>query len=172
MTSPDPDASAWPAPRIRSYRATDGAALRACIAALQETERAIDGRLRPGAAVASDYLTAMLEDCRRYVGEVFVLEVGGAVVGFATVLARVPFERLDEPPGAYAIVSHLLVRRAQRRRGHARALLAHAERYAASHGATELRIGVLSGNAPARALYLDAGFRSHLETLAKPIPGR
>jgi GNAT superfamily N-acetyltransferase len=156
-------------PLIRAYRAHDGASLRDCIAELQDSERAIDGRLRPGRAVASDYHDAMIEDCRRYAGKVFVLEVAGAVAGVTTVFARVPFERLDEPPGDYALVAELLVRRAYRRRGYARALLACGERYAASQGAMELRIGVLAGNTAARALYLDSGFRPYIETLSRTI---
>jgi ribosomal protein S18 acetylase RimI-like enzyme len=132
----------------------------------------IDGRLRPGRSIASDYLGAMLEDCRRYAGEILVLDADGAVVGFATVLARVPFERLEEPPGEYAVVSQPVVRRAERRRGHARALLSQAERHAASLGAAELRIAVSSANSPARALYHDVGFRPYLETLTKPSTGR
>jgi ribosomal protein S18 acetylase RimI-like enzyme len=152
---------------VRPYRAADGASLRDCIAELQDAERSIDGRLRPGRAIASDYLDGMLEDCRRYVGQVFVLEVDGNVAGFTTVFTRVPFERLDEPPGDYAIVAELLVRRDYRRRGYARALLAHGERYAAAHGAAELRIGVLSENTAARTLYLDFGFKPYLETFSK-----
>jgi len=109
----------------------------------------------------------MLEECRRYAGQIFVIDVDGALAGFTTVYTRVPFERLDEPPGDYALVAELLVRREYRRRGFARALLAHGERYAASQGATELRIGVLRDNAAARALYLDSGFRPYIETLSK-----
>jgi len=109
----------------------------------------------------------MLEECRQYAGQIFVLEVDGAVAGFTTVYTRVPFDRLDEPPGDYAIIAELLVRREYRRRGYARALLAHGERYAAAQGATELRIGVLSDNTAARALYLDYGFRPYIETLSK-----
>ena len=78
-----------------------------------------------------------------------------------------PFERLDEPAGDYAIVAELLVRQTFRRRGFARALLAHAEQYAASQGASDLRIGVLSDNTAARTLYLDFGFKPYLETLSK-----
>lgn len=170
MTSPTaspPSASAGAEPLIRPYRADDSASLRDCIAELQDAERSIDGRLRPGRVIASDYLDAMLEDCRRYAGQVFVVEVDGVVAGFTTVFARVPFERLDEPPGNYALVAELLVRREYRRRGYARALLAHGERYAASRGAMELRIGVLSGNTAARTLYVDVGFRPYLETLSK-----
>ena len=164
-TAKGPDAAADPL--IRTYRAEDGASLRDCIAELQDAERAIDGRLRPGRAIASDYLDTMLDDCQRYAGQVFVLEVDGVIAGFTTVFSRVPFERLDEPPGDYALVAELLVRREYRRRGYARALLAHGERYAASQGAAELRIGVLSDNTAARSLYVDVGFRPYLEILSK-----
>jgi ribosomal protein S18 acetylase RimI-like enzyme len=173
MTSPNAYAatgtSAGADPVIRPYRDEDSAPLLDCFAELQDSERAIDGRLRPGRAIASDYLVAMLDECRRWVGQIFVLEVDNAVAGFTTVYARVPFERLDEPPGDYAIVAELLVRSAYRRRGYARALLAHGERYAVSQGAAELRIGVLSDNTAARALYLDYGFRQYIETLSKPL---
>ena len=173
MTSPNTFAptgtGAATEPLIRAYQDEERASLLDCIAELQDAERAIDGRLRPGRAIASDYLVAMVEECRLWAGQIFVLEVEGAVAGFTTVYTRVPFERLDEPPGDYAIVAELLVRRAYRRRGYARALLAHGERYAASQGAPELRIGVLSDNTAARTLYLDFGFRSYHETLSKSL---
>jgi ribosomal protein S18 acetylase RimI-like enzyme len=171
MTSPNTTAPTWTSagadPLIRAYRDEERASLLDCIAELQDAERAIDDRLRPGRAIAADYLVAMLEECRQWAGQIFVLEVDGAVAGFTTVYTRVPFERLDEPPGDYAIVAELLVRREYRRRGYARVLLAHGERYAASQGATELRIGVLSDNVAARALYVDFGFRPYIETLSK-----
>jgi GNAT superfamily N-acetyltransferase len=152
---------------IRPYRDEDRASLLECISELQDAERALDNRLRPGRNIASDYLAAMLDECRQWAGQIFMLEVDGAVAGFTTVYSHVPFDRLDEPPGDYAIVAELLVRPAYRRRGYARALLAHAERYAADQGAAELRIGVLSDNTAARALYLDYGFRPYIETLSK-----
>src|SRR5215831_7622971 len=111
MTSPNTFAP--PATRtgaealIRPYRDEDSASLLDCIAELQDAERAIDGRLRSGRAIASDYLVAMLDECRQWAGRVFVLEVEGTVAGFTTVYTRVPFERLDEPPGDYAIVAEL-----------------------------------------------------------------
>src|SRR6188472_1179872 len=142
MTSPNTAAlaatSAGTEVAIRPYRDDDSASLLDCIVELQDAERALDDRLRPGRVIASDYLVAMLEECRQYAGQVFVLEVEGAVAGFTTVYTHVPFDRLDEPPGDYAIVAELLVRREYRRRGYARALLAHGERYAAAQGAAEL----------------------------------
>jgi ribosomal protein S18 acetylase RimI-like enzyme len=62
----------------------------------------------------------------------------------------------------------LLVRREYRRHGYARSLLAYGEQFAASKGATDLRIGVLSDNTAARTLYLDFGFKPYHETLSKP----
>ena len=175
MTSPSTSAPGWTSaaapPLIRAYRDGDDASLLDCIAELQDAERAIDGRLRAGRAIAADYLVAMLDECRQWAGQIFVLEVDGAVAGFTTVYTHVPFERLDEPPGDYAIVAELLVRREYRRRGYARALLAHGERYASSHGAAELRIGVLSDNTAARGLYVDYGFRPYIETLSKHAEG-
>ena len=175
MTSPTTSAatgtSGGTEPVIRPYRDEDNASLLDCITELQDAERSIDGRLRSGRAIASDYLVTMRDECRLWAGQIFVLEVNDAVTGFTTVYTRVPFERLDEPPGDYAIVAELLVRRGYRRRGYARALLAHGERYAASRGATELRIGVLSDNTAARSLYLDYGFRPYIETLSKPLEG-
>ena len=85
--------------------------------------------------------------------------------------ARVPFELLDEPPGEYALVAELVVRDGFRRRGIARALLEAAERYARDAAASELRVGVLSENTPARQLYRSQGFAVYKETLAKSLDG-
>ena len=84
-------------------------------------------------------------------------------------LVRVPYERLDDPPGEHAHVADLFVHEAFRGHGIGRALLAHAEAHARTQGASELTIGVLSNNKPARDLYLSAGFVPQLETLSKAL---
>lgn len=86
---------------------------------------------------------------------------------FATVLAREPFTELDDPPGHYALITDLVVLEPYRGRGIACGLLERAEAYAREAGATELRIGVLAKNGPARRLYLEIGFQPHLELLNK-----
>lgn len=154
---------------IRQYGVGDAPAVRACIAELQERERRIDARLRPGAVMAAAHLDAMLDNCRRYAGMILVAEEEGAVVGFATVLTHVPYAGLDDPPGDYAIVSDLAVLAPFRRRGIGRALLAESERRAVAAGAPELRIAVLAGNDEAHTLYRSAGFAPYLETLSKPL---
>jgi GNAT superfamily N-acetyltransferase len=153
----------------RAYREDDKSAIHACIVELQDYERRIDPRLRPGPEMAADYFTQMLDRCRNYAGRVFVVECNGQVAGFATILARVPFQELDEPPGEYALVSDLVVLESFRRRGYGTALLRAAERYAVEQGAGELRIGVLSANQQARRLYLEAGFHQHIEVLMKHL---
>jgi len=119
--------------------------------------------------MADEYLAEMHQRCRDYAGAIFLAELGAEVVGLVMVIARVPFESLDEPPGTYALVAELVVRDGYRRRGIARALLETAERYARDSGASELRIIVLSQNAAARQLYLQYGFAPYKETLSKSL---
>jgi GNAT superfamily N-acetyltransferase len=154
---------------IRVYREDDAPVLRDCVVELQEFERQIDDRLRPGRSIAAEYLEHMLRRCRECAGTILVAECGGAVVGFATVLARVPFTELDDPPGEYALVTDLVVRAGFRRRGIGEALLREAERWAAAAGAAELRVGVLSANRSAGRLYRRAGFKPYLEIVAKRL---
>jgi GNAT superfamily N-acetyltransferase len=154
---------------IREFRADDAAAIRGCIVELQDFERQIDDRLRPGEAMASEYLRHILGRCREHAGTILVAEHGGAIVGFAAILARVPFESLDDPPGEYALVSDLAVLEVFRGRGIGTGLLSEAEQYATAAGATELRISVLSANETAVQLYRRAGFIPYSETLAKRI---
>lgn len=154
---------------IRPYEPDDEAGSRACLVELQDAERAFDPRLRPGESMADEYLAQMHLRCREYDGAIFVAEQLGAIVGLVMILARVPFESMDQPPGTYALVAELVVRDGFRRRGIARALLDTAECYAREAGASELRIDVLSENSPARTLYLRKGFASYEETLTKSL---
>lgn len=158
-----------PSWRIREYRAGDEAACRACVVELQDSERQIDPRLRPGEEMADEYWEAMRAQCDAYAGTVLMAEVGGAVAGLVLILTRVPAEALDEPPGEHALVAELVVRTRWRGRGIGAALLTAAEERARAAGASELRISVLSGNAVARRLYRSRGFARYLETLAKPL---
>lgn len=139
---------------------------------LQEVERAIDPRLRTGESMADAYCEQMHDRCRRADGRILVAEQDSDVVGFVTVLAREPFTELDDPPGTYAFITDLIVLSPHRRKGIGRRLLERAEAFARSAGASELRIGVLNKNAPARTLYSAADFVPHLEILTKKLPGK
>ena len=155
---------------IREYQAQDAAALRICVVALQESERAIDPALPPGEAMADRYRAHLHERCRAADGRIFVAERDGTVAGFVAVLAREPFTEPDDPSGVYALIADLVVLPAYRRQGIGRRLLDRAQAYATSAGARELRIQVLAGNEAARRMYRDAGFVPHLEILTKPLP--
>ena len=155
--------------KIRPYATKDEQACRACMVELQDYERQIEPRLRPGEAIADEYMKAIHERCRQYDGHILVADIDGEVAGLAVVFARVPFEELDEPTGDYALVAELVVRDRYRRQGIGGALLQASEQCAREAGATELRIGVLSGNEGARRLYRLKGFAPHLESLVKRL---
>jgi GNAT superfamily N-acetyltransferase len=158
-----------PADRIREYHDTDAAALRDCIIELQDFERVLDNRLRPGVAMADDYLQHIHDRCRACAGTILVAEVAGRVAGFVTILTSVPFESLDDPPGDFALVADLVVRERFRRRGVGGTLLRAAEALARRGGAVELRVSVMAGNSGAAALYGRHGFAPYLETLSKRL---
>jgi ribosomal protein S18 acetylase RimI-like enzyme len=152
---------------IREYRQGDAVAVRQCIVELQEFERSIDSRLRPGDSMADDYWEHIQRQCAEANGRVLVADHESAVVGFVAVLAAQPFTELDDPPGTYALVTDLVVKASHRGNGIGSQLLRHAEAFVRQAGATEFRIGVLAGNVAARSLYLDLGFVPHLEVLIK-----
>jgi len=153
---------------IREYRPND-AAVRRCIVELQEFERTIEPRLRPGDSMADAYWEQLQARCAANNGRVFVGENDGTIVGCVAVLAHEPFTELDEPPGHYALATDLVVLPLHRNQGVGRRLLDHAETFARNAGAEELRIGVLAGNTGARHLYLSAAFVPHQEILTKPL---
>ena len=154
---------------IRPIREGDENACRVCVVELQDAGREIDARLLPGEIMADGYLREMHARCAQHAGAIFVAERDGDIIGLVMVLAHIPFESLDEPPGGYALVAELVVRNGYRQRGTGAALLRAAERYARDAGASELRIAVLSRNHPARQLYLREGFAPYFDTLAKQL---
>jgi [ribosomal protein S18]-alanine N-acetyltransferase len=112
----------------------------------------------------------MHDRCRAHAGAILVAEVDEAVAGLAMALTGVPPEALDEPPGDYAPWSRSSSCAGYRRQGLGAALLRAAEAMARDAGASELRIGVVSGTRAVRRLYRRAGFGPNPATLAKPLP--
>jgi len=71
-----------------------------------------------------------------------------------------------------AYVYQLLVKPAQRRRGHARAALLEAERLALAQGHDSVALHVFAPNQAALALYLALGYEHTSHNMAKPIGPR
>ena len=92
---------------------------------------------------------------------------GETPVGYA-VAARLP--KLDAR-GGFVFVDELYVRPEFRRRGVARALLAHIEALAAALGYVGVRLLARADNTPAQALYRQAGFAESVSLFfEKQIP--
>lgn len=155
---------------IREYQArTDAEGLRRCFIEMQDYIRRFELSMPPGEVAVDAYLQWILERCASYDGTVFVAADAGEVVGFVCVWARVPPNAPDEDPGGYAYISDLAVTSAFRRRGIGRELLARAEAYARSRGATTLRIGVLAKNEGPYRLYRACGFTDRHIDLSKNL---
>lgn len=168
MSAASSDQSAGPV--IRDYApASDREAVIACVAGLQDYERALDAELPPGERVARRYVDAMLHRCRAYKGRVMVAVDGGEVVGFLCVLARVPEQQVDETARPHALVGELYLDPGQRSQGTGRRLLEAGEAFARDQGAQRLRVQVLAANGIARSLYASAGFHDRLIELEKRL---
>ncbi|MFL5336776.1 MAG: GNAT family N-acetyltransferase [Geminicoccaceae bacterium] len=152
---------------VRAWRAQDRDAVLALNTELQEHERALRPSLRPGPAMTEAYVTALEARLAR-VGEDGALLVaegpGGQVLGFATCF--VDEDELEREPRLVRI-EDVVVARAARRQGIARALLAEASRFAGRHGIRRVVLSVLALNAEAAAAYHAAGFRPVKLTLER-----
>jgi GNAT superfamily N-acetyltransferase len=137
---------------------SDLAGVSACLVELQDFERGLDSRMPAGADLVDDYIPWMLQRCDECAGKVIVAAEHVRIVGFATILTRVPNEEMEDGDYDFALVSDLVVTESHRGRGVGRALLRAAEAHARASGARWLRIGVLAGNRSADALYESEGF--------------
>jgi ribosomal protein S18 acetylase RimI-like enzyme len=147
------------------------AGVQACLIELQDYERSLDPRLPSGAEIVDDYIPRMLHRCRLCDGRVLVAEVNEQVAGFATILAKVTSEEIEEGDFEYGLVSDLIVASKYRKQGIGRQLLAAAESYARSSEVRWLRIGVLAENHHADALYDSMGFKKLYIEREKELAG-
>lgn len=98
----------------------------------------------------------------------FVCEHAGSLVGFVTVyITRDVSTLLQDLP--YAKVGSISVAAEHRNKGIGRALMDHAERWAASRGVTEVRLHVWDFNVRAMRLYAELGYEVRSHVLAKRL---
>jgi len=124
----------------------------------QDALRAFDPYMPPGAAMIDEYFAQAVEACRQCDGSIFLAVANDEIVGFVTILTRIPHETADDGPGTYAAVMDLAVRPSRRGRGIGAALLRRAEDRARAAGAPDLRLHVLTENGGAVDLYRRLGF--------------
>lgn len=95
-----------------------------------------------------------------------VAEAGGRPAGFLLMLDDLPDEITSMPQ---AFVAYMAVEPALRRRGIGKKLLDAAEREARRRGLPYICLMVTEENAPARALYGSAGYRTERRMLCKAL---
>ncbi len=133
--------------------------VQACLIELQDYERSLDPRMPTGAEIVDDYIPRMLFRCKNCDGVVFVAELNNEVAGFATILAKVESEEIEDGDFEYGLVSDLVVASDFRNQGIGKKLLEAVETHAKSKEVRWLRIGVLAGNRVADGLYDSMGFK-------------
>ena len=100
-------------------------------------------------AYAFPWTEGMFVDCMGAGHECWVAREGGAILGYAVLVAG----------AGEAHLLNVCVRPTDRRRGHGRALVRHLIDVAMGHGAATLFLEVRASNAAARRLYETLGFR-------------
>jgi GNAT superfamily N-acetyltransferase len=157
---------------IRLYdpdRDVDG--IRRCFIELQDHEHEYAPQSPTGQALVDEYVPFMLERAMRAGSAVFIAEVGGQIVGFATAL-RTPRAEPDDTDPFHFELAELSVVGEHRSRGIGTALVDRAAQYARDHGAPNLRVRVDVQNPEAIRLYQRAGFEPAVIMLVMPlVPG-
>jgi len=154
---------------VRLYDGTrDAEALRALNVEHQDFSRTLEPSWPEGTAVVDRYVAYLEKECAAHDGGVLLAESGGHVVGFVCVVASTRGDSPDDP-AIFAWIHDIFVRPEHRRQGVATALMAAAESFARSHGAKELRLGVIDRNETARTMYRELGFRDYVRVLTKPL---
>lgn len=154
---------------IRSATPDDRAALERCFVELQTFEQGIEPNRVAGAPIAAAYIAELFAACETSSGMIFVAACDGAVAGFVCVLGQTHSGEIIERWPERAYITDLVVLSEYRRRGIGSALMRAAEDHAIGCDAQTLMLGVLAGNAPARALYRLTGFRESEVILKKAI---
>ena len=143
--------------------------LRACAIELQDAEREFEPRMPTGEEIADAYIPEMFSRCESSDGRVFVAEIDGEVVGYATILSRVTSEEISDGGLEYGLIADLVTLSAYRKQGVAHALLDAAETFARERGTKWLRIGALAANQLALDIYDARGFSKLYVELEKEL---
>lgn len=148
--------------------ARDAPALRNCLIEQQNFHHGLQPSWPSGAAIIDDYLRYLDAECAAHDGCIFMADYAEQTAGFVCVVASTRNESPDDP-APFAWIHDIFVKPEYRRLGVASLLMAEAERFARSHGAHVLRLGVLDVNEHARDFYARQGFRAYTRVLTKTL---
>jgi ribosomal protein S18 acetylase RimI-like enzyme len=154
---------------IRTYDPRDESAILELVRELQAHEGSVYDRMKPPDEIGAWYIAELEKQCAESNGRILVGEIDGRVVAYATILARIEDDSIDEVPFTYAYVGDLAVTRDRRGRGIGKAMLAECERVARASGVKYLRITALARNAQARATYRSFGFGEQFVDFEKEL---
>lgn len=136
---------------------------------LQAVEHAVEPDRRVDDTVADEYLVQLLGTVAEQDGRIFVAEVDGTVVGWLVTYVGEDAIYVRAEDRTYGYMAELFVEEPFRRQRVAHALLATAEVDFAARGLHTLEIGVLAGNAAARAAFEAMGYRPYSLALRKRL---
>lgn len=144
--------------QIRAYDpARDLPDVRRCFMELQDHEHAFDPLAYTGAQIVDAYLAYMLERCSGPDSVLWVAQLDGRVVGFASAI-RIERPSPDDSDAFHFEIGEISVLEAARNAGVGSALVAEVERHARAHGAPALRVHMGAANHGAQRLYARLGF--------------
>jgi GNAT superfamily N-acetyltransferase len=135
---------------------------------LQEWEYRFEKNRRLDSTVAADHFATLEKDFAAKPHAVYLAEAPDlTALGWAVAIEQQDNVFVVEPEQRFVYIAELYLVEAARGAGAGRALIAACEDWARSRGVKVLRIGVLSGNARAHAVYRAAGFADYAVELRK-----
>jgi ribosomal protein S18 acetylase RimI-like enzyme len=145
---------------LRPYGHADLGALRDLVNMLQDAECAIDASRVHWADGGAAYAEGLLQSVAENDGLIVLALAADAPIGMMACWRAEDATDITVTPAARAhlYVSELVVAPEQRGRRIGGALLAEAERHGRRLGLTQMTVGVLAANQPARRLYARSGF--------------
>jgi GNAT superfamily N-acetyltransferase len=154
---------------IRPYEDRDEREVVDLARELQKYESAYYDLLLPPSEIGSWYVLRLLRQARASGGELLVADIGGRVIGYATLLVGQSSEDPEEVYYTFAEIGDLVVSEFARNKGIGVALLGECERRARRAGEKWLRIGAIAANSNAARIYERYGFSTKFLKMEKPL---